>query len=92
MVDTQGRPKRLMAISAHPDDMEFGCGGTIGKWIREGWEGALVIATDGRAGHCRPGYEAGGPCKDSRVGGAGGGQGARYRGRDVPGVPGRGAG
>ena len=54
MVDTQGRPKKLMAISAHPDDMEFGCGGTIGKWIREGWEGALVIATDGRAGTSDP--------------------------------------
>ncbi|MYD36564.1 MAG: PIG-L family deacetylase [Dehalococcoidia bacterium] len=54
MVDTQGRPKKLMAISAHPDDMEFGCGGTIGKWIREGWEGALVIATDGRAGTADP--------------------------------------
>ena len=46
----EDRPKRLMAISAHPDDMEFGCGGTIGKWIHEGWVGALVICTDGRAG------------------------------------------
>ena len=61
MVDTQGRPKRLMAISAHPDDMEFGCAGTIAKWIREGWEGALVICTDGRAGTSDPGHEAGGP-------------------------------
>ena len=54
VVDTQGRPKRLMAISAHPDDMEFGCAGTIAKWIREGWEGALVICTDGRAGTSDP--------------------------------------
>ena len=46
----EDRSKRLMAISAHPDDMEFGCGGTIGKWIKEGWVGGLVICTDGRAG------------------------------------------
>ncbi len=57
MIDTEGRPKRLMAISAHPDDMEFGCGGTIGKWIQEGWEGALVVCTDGRAGTSDPGMK-----------------------------------
>lgn len=48
------QPRRLMAVSAHPDDMEFGCGGTIAKWIQEGWEGALVICTDGRAGTADP--------------------------------------
>ncbi len=33
--------KRLLVVSAHPDDMEFGCGGTVAKWIEEGWEGSL---------------------------------------------------
>ena len=46
--------KRLMAVSAHPDDMEFGAGATITKWIREGWEGCLVICTDGGKGTSDP--------------------------------------
>ena len=50
MTDSDGGPKRLMAVSAHPDDMEFGAGATITKWIREGWEGCLVICTDGGKG------------------------------------------
>ena len=47
-------PRRLMAVSAHPDDMEFGAGATIAKWIREGWEGCLVICTDGSKGTSDP--------------------------------------
>jgi|TARA_B100001750_G_scaffold244931_1_gene263357 LmbE family N-acetylglucosaminyl deacetylase len=46
--------KRLLVVSAHPDDMEFGCGGTVAKWIEEGWEGSLLICTDGRAGTSDP--------------------------------------
>jgi|TARA_B110000263_G_scaffold242662_1_gene248419 LmbE family N-acetylglucosaminyl deacetylase len=45
---------RLLIVSAHPDDMEFGCGGTVAKWISEGWEGSLLICTDGRAGTSDP--------------------------------------
>jgi LmbE family N-acetylglucosaminyl deacetylase len=54
MTTSDGQPRRLMAVSAHPDDMEFGCGGTIAKWVREGWEACLVICTDGRAGTADP--------------------------------------
>ena len=27
---------RAMAVFAHPDDAEFGCGGTVAKWAAEG--------------------------------------------------------
>lgn len=29
--------KRLLAVGAHTDDIELGCGGTIAKALREGW-------------------------------------------------------
>ncbi len=42
--------KRGMVVVAHPDDAEFGCGGTIAAWIDEGIEMVLVVATDGSKG------------------------------------------
>ena len=29
-------PKSALAIGAHPDDVEFGCGGTLAKWAADG--------------------------------------------------------
>ena len=40
----------LMAIFAHPDDEAFGTGGTLTKYISEGVEVHLVIATLGEVG------------------------------------------
>ncbi len=42
--------KRGMVVVAHPDDAEFGSGGTIAAWVDEGIEMVLVIATDGSKG------------------------------------------
>lgn len=42
--------QRVMAIMAHPDDAEFGCGGTVAKWAKEGREVSYVIATNGDKG------------------------------------------
>lgn len=42
--------KVIMVISAHPDDMEFGCSGTVRKFIEKGYEAVLVIATNGESG------------------------------------------
>ena len=44
------RPDRVLAIGAHPDDIEFGCGGTLAKWTRHGTKVTLLICTDGSKG------------------------------------------
>ena len=31
-------PARALAIAAHPDDIEFGCGATLAKWSAAGCE------------------------------------------------------
>jgi LmbE family N-acetylglucosaminyl deacetylase len=41
---------RALVISAHPDDIEFACAGTLAKWVDEGAEVTYCIATDGTAG------------------------------------------
>jgi len=42
--------KTLLVVSAHPDDMEFGCSGTVYKLINKGYEAILVVATNGESG------------------------------------------
>jgi LmbE family N-acetylglucosaminyl deacetylase len=42
--------RRVLVISAHPDDIEFGAGGTISRWTDEGCEVHYVIATSGQRG------------------------------------------
>jgi len=41
---------RILAIGAHPDDIEFGCGGTLIKYARQGHEVSLLVMTDGGGG------------------------------------------
>ena len=41
---------RALAVSAHPDDIEFACAGTLCKWADEGAEVTLCIVTDGSTG------------------------------------------
>lgn len=43
-------PARAMAIVAHPDDIEFGCAGTIARWVQEGCKVAYVLVTSGDVG------------------------------------------
>ena len=43
-------PERAMTVLAHPDDAEFGCGGTLATWARQGSEITMVIVTDGSKG------------------------------------------
>ncbi len=47
-------PRRALAISAHPDDTEFGCAGTAALWTREGWEFYYLILTNGAKGSDDP--------------------------------------
>jgi LmbE family N-acetylglucosaminyl deacetylase len=43
-------PKVAVAIGAHPDDVEFGCGGTLAKWAAAGCLIHHVVLTDGSKG------------------------------------------
>ena len=42
--------ERVMVVTAHPDDPEFGAGGTIAKLVKEGREVSYVIVTNGNKG------------------------------------------
>jgi len=42
--------ERVMVISPHPDDVDFGCSGTIARWSREGRDITYVICTSGDKG------------------------------------------
>ena len=37
----------VVAVGAHPDDVEIGCGGTIAKMVRDGYRVAIIDITDG---------------------------------------------
>ena len=43
-------PKKAMVIVAHPDDIEFGCAGTIARWVQAGAEVVYTICTSGDVG------------------------------------------
>ena len=47
-------PERALAIGAHPDDVEFGCGATLAKWAAAGCEIHHLICTDGSKGSWDP--------------------------------------
>jgi LmbE family N-acetylglucosaminyl deacetylase len=49
--------ERALVLYAHPDDAEFGFGGTVARWAREGTEVHYVCATDGSAGSNTPGED-----------------------------------
>jgi LmbE family N-acetylglucosaminyl deacetylase len=42
--------QRILAVLAHPDDADFGAGGTIARWTDEGIEVTYCLVTDGDAG------------------------------------------
>lgn len=47
-------PARALAIGAHPDDIEFGCGATLAKWAASGCDVFLLVCTDGSKGTWDP--------------------------------------
>ena len=42
--------QRVLVVTAHPDDSEFGAGGTVAKLAKDGCEITYVIVTDGNKG------------------------------------------
>lgn len=48
--DNKKGKKLILAIGAHPDDIELGCGGTIKKHILSGDDVFFIVATSGEKG------------------------------------------
>lgn len=46
--------ERVLVVTAHPDDVDFGAGGTIARWTDAGIEVSYCIVTDGDAGGFDP--------------------------------------
>ncbi|TMQ17666.1 MAG: PIG-L family deacetylase [Candidatus Rokuibacteriota bacterium] len=44
------RIARAMVVTAHPDDSEFGAGGTVAKLVKDGCEVTYVVVTNGNKG------------------------------------------
>jgi LmbE family N-acetylglucosaminyl deacetylase len=52
-------PARALAIAAHPDDVEFGCGATLAKWAAAGCVVNHLVCTDGSKGSWDPATDVG---------------------------------
>lgn len=52
-------PRSALAIAAHPDDVEFGCGATLAKWAAAGCEIHHLVCTDGSKGSWDPSEDTG---------------------------------
>jgi LmbE family N-acetylglucosaminyl deacetylase len=50
-------PGRALAVGAHPDDVEFGCGATLAKWAAAGCVVDHLVCTDGSKGSWDPGQD-----------------------------------
>jgi len=42
--------ERVMVVTAHPDDSEFGAGGTVAKFAQQGCEITYIVVTNGNKG------------------------------------------
>ena len=45
---------RVMVVTPHPDDAEFGTAGTIASWVKQGREVIYVVCTNGDKGSSDP--------------------------------------
>ena len=51
-------PGVVLAVYAHPDDADVGCGGTLARWAKGGSAVHLIVCTDGGKGTTRSRHEA----------------------------------
>jgi len=51
MAGNPSSSQRVLAVGAHPDDLEILCSGTLARYARQGAQVSMAIATDGSAGH-----------------------------------------
>ena len=54
MAEQDEKVERALVVTAHPDDVDFGAGGTVAAWTAEGIEVSYCICTDGDAGGFDP--------------------------------------
>lgn len=47
----------IIAVGAHPDDVEIACGGTLAKLVRQGYRVGIIDLTDGEPTPLSPGPE-----------------------------------
>ena len=47
----------VIAVGAHPDDVEIGCGGTVARLVEQGYRVGIVDLTDGEPTPASPGPE-----------------------------------
>jgi LmbE family N-acetylglucosaminyl deacetylase len=51
MATQPGDVQRVLAVGAHPDDLEILCAGTLARYAQQRAHVVMAIATDGSAGH-----------------------------------------
>ncbi len=76
--------ERALVVVAHPDDVDFGAGGTVATWVDAGIAVTYLICTRGRRRRLRR-HAAGRDAGAARAGAAGGRRGDRRERRTVPG-------
>lgn len=54
MTHTDAVPERILTITAHPDDVDFGAAGSVAAWTAAGATVTYCIVTDGDAGGFDP--------------------------------------
>jgi LmbE family N-acetylglucosaminyl deacetylase len=47
-------PASALVIVAHPDDIEFGCAGTVARWVADGTSVTYALITNGASGSSDP--------------------------------------
>ena len=50
MADEEQLPERVLVVTAHPDDVDFGSAGSVATWTDAGVHVTYCIVTDGDAG------------------------------------------
>jgi LmbE family N-acetylglucosaminyl deacetylase len=48
--DVEPAERRALVIAAHPDDADFGAGGTATLWSQQGWDFYYLVCTNGSKG------------------------------------------
>src|ERR1700737_4101415 len=46
--------ERILVVTAHPDDVDFGAAGSVATWTSQGIDVSYCIVTDGEAGGSDP--------------------------------------